>query len=121
VVGWGYNESGQTISPEGGDFIAIAAGGEHSLALKKDGRIVAWGDNYYGQAIPPAGNNFISIAASGDQSLALTEDGGISCQYILAGDLDGDCMVGFSDFAVTAQNWLVDCNSDPNNPGCLPK
>jgi len=29
--------------------LAIAAGGEHSLALKADGTVWAWGWNYYGQ------------------------------------------------------------------------
>ena len=47
----------------GNDFVAIAAGGTHSLALKSDGSIVGWGSNYYGQASPPAGNNFVAIAA----------------------------------------------------------
>lgn len=31
------------------DIIAVAAGGTHSVALKKDGTLWAWGHNYYGE------------------------------------------------------------------------
>ena len=32
-------------------FIAITAGGYHSLGLLEDGSVLAWGDNNYGQTI----------------------------------------------------------------------
>jgi len=57
--------------PAGSDFIAIAAGREHSLAVKSDGSVVGWGRNDYGQATAPAGNNFIAIAAGSDFSLPI--------------------------------------------------
>ncbi|MHC4418394.1 MAG: hypothetical protein ACYSU6_07380, partial [Planctomycetota bacterium] len=58
--------------PDGNNFIAIAARGHHSLALKADGSIVGWGKNDCGQATPPAGTGFIAIAAGyGGYSLAL--------------------------------------------------
>jgi len=66
---------GQATPPAGNNYIAISAGGEHSLALKSDGTIVGWGYNYYGQATPPAGNNYIAISAGGLHSLALKSDG----------------------------------------------
>jgi alpha-tubulin suppressor-like RCC1 family protein len=71
MVGWGSNGSGQATPPDGNDFVAIAAGGEHSLALKADGSIVGWGNNWAGQATPPDGNDFIAIAAGYDFSLAI--------------------------------------------------
>ena len=73
IVGWGWNDSGQATPPDGNNFIAIAAGGAHSLALKSDGSIVTWG----GQTKVPDGNNFIAIAAGKGHSLALKSDGSI--------------------------------------------
>lgn len=46
---------------------------------------------------------------------------GSICLFDLAGDLNNDCKVDFSDFAVMAANWLIDCNIDPNDPACVPK
>ncbi len=43
------------------------------------------------------------------------------CQYVLVGDLNDDCKVDFYDFAMMAENWLIDCCLDPNNPACVPK
>ena len=49
--------------PAGNDFVAIAAGSVHSLALKSDGSLVGWGYNCYGQTNVPAGNDFVAISA----------------------------------------------------------
>jgi alpha-tubulin suppressor-like RCC1 family protein len=75
IVGWGRNDFGQATVPTGNDFIAIAAGGYHSLALKSDGSLVGWG--YRGGATVPTGNDFIAIAAGSYDSLALTLDGSL--------------------------------------------
>jgi nicotinamide mononucleotide (NMN) deamidase PncC len=48
IVGWGGNQGGEATHPDGNDFVAIAAGSSHSLALKSDGSIVGWGYNSYG-------------------------------------------------------------------------
>jgi hypothetical protein len=51
---------------------AIAAGGAHSLALKRDGSVVAWEDDTRGQMDMPAGlSGVIAIAAGNAHSLAL--------------------------------------------------
>jgi hypothetical protein len=56
--------------------VAIAAGGEHSLALKSDGTVVAWGNTNFGQTNVPAGmSNVMAIAAGDAHSLALINDG----------------------------------------------
>ncbi len=62
------------------------------------------------------GINFVAIAAGEYHSLAI-----LSCKYNLAGDLNDDCKVDFTDFAKMAMKWLVDCNIDPENPACVPK
>ena len=65
VVAWGSNGGGQTNVPApNSGFIAIAAGGYHSLGVKADGSVVAWGYNGAGQTNVPAPNSgFIAVAA----------------------------------------------------------
>ena len=79
VVGWGFDNHGQVSNtPAGSDFVAIAGGAFHSLALTSDGSIVSWGDDTYGVVRnTPAGSGFVAIAAGGFHSLALTSDGSI--------------------------------------------
>jgi hypothetical protein len=77
IVGWGYNGHGQATPPAGYDFVDIAAGSSHSLALKDDGSVVGWGKDNYGQATPPAGNDFVAIAAGGSHNLAIMIDGSV--------------------------------------------
>ncbi len=43
------------------------------------------------------------------------------CDYVLAGDINGDCILNLLDFALMAKNWLIDCDLTPNNPACVPK
>ena len=114
LVQWGVDD---WIPPLGNDFVAIAAGEFHSLALKSDGSIVGWGQNGKGAAVPPAGNGFVAISAGYNNSLAIRRH----CQYVLTGDLNDDCRVDFSDFALMAANWLIDCNLNPQNPACVAK
>ena len=68
---------GQTDVPAGNDFVAIAAGMNHSLALKSDGSLAGWGDNVRADDVP-AGNNFVAIAAGYYHSLALKSDGSLA-------------------------------------------
>ncbi len=77
VVGWGYNDYGQTTVPGGlTNVTALAAGTFHSLALRSDGTVVAWGDNAHGQTTIPAGlSNVVAIVGAGFHSLALRSDG----------------------------------------------
>jgi subtilase family serine protease len=56
----------------------------------------------------PAGQNLINALV------------GPSCGFTLSGDLNGDCRVDLDDFAILAENWLIDCTTDPNNPQCVP-
>jgi hypothetical protein len=49
----------------------------------------------------------------------LTTPAGVECQYDLVGDLNNDCRVDFVDFAMMANNWLVDCIINPVTPPCI--
>ncbi len=74
IVAWGS----QSNAPAGDDFVAVAAGGYHSLGLKTDGSIVAWGNNRYGQCTVPSPNtDFVAISAGYHHSLGLKSDGSI--------------------------------------------
>ncbi len=72
IVGWGNDDiDGEASPPEGNDYVAIAAGSCHSLALKEDGSVVVWGWDLHNRATPPAGNKYVAIAAGNTHSLAL--------------------------------------------------
>lgn len=103
VYAWGANTLGQlgtgissaastpvpVAAPAGVTFTAVAAGGDHSLALSSTGVVYAWGDNRHGQlgtgtTVPaptpvavnaPAGVTFTAVAAGTGHSLALGSDG----------------------------------------------
>ncbi|MGA2750079.1 MAG: hypothetical protein ABSG59_15000 [Verrucomicrobiota bacterium] len=79
AIGWGYNNYGQATVPailSGSNLVAIAAGNEHSLALKSDGTVAAWGLNGSGETNVPASlSGVIAIAAGETHSLALKSDG----------------------------------------------
>ena len=103
---WGYNDYGElgigvfdTASPYGRaapvqipnltGVTAVAAGTNHSLALKSDGTVWAWGWNVFGQLGDGSGvnqnapvkvyglTNVKAIAAGGVHSLALLADGSV--------------------------------------------
>ncbi len=100
VWAWGYNNYGQLGDITSAvdrytvikvknltDVVAIAGGGNHSLALKSDGTVWAWGYNGYGQLgdgtttdryTPVQVQNIsdvVAIAGGADHSLALKSDG----------------------------------------------
>jgi hypothetical protein len=77
IVAWGWNFIGQCDVPSPNtDFVALAAGGEHSLGLKADGSSVAWGSNYWDQCnVPLPNTHFVALAASDYHSLGLKGQG----------------------------------------------
>ena len=77
VVAWGRNTAGQTNVPPGlNDVVAVAVGGEFSLALRRNGRVAAWGANDHGQLeVPSDLTNANAIAAGAAHCVALKADG----------------------------------------------
>ena len=105
LYAWGYNVDGQlgtgttansgtpvkVALPSGVSATAVAAGGDHSLAIGSDGKLYAWGSNIDGQlgrgnttssSTPivvsmPAGVTATAISAGMDHSVALGSDGNV--------------------------------------------
>ncbi|MDH4163772.1 MAG: FG-GAP-like repeat-containing protein [Nitrospirota bacterium] len=100
VWAWGSNGVGQLgdgsnigkttpvqVTGLTGTVVAVAAGAEHTVAVKSDGTVWAWGGNYYGQLgdggtinssrpVQVSGlNNVVAIAAGGYHTVALKVDG----------------------------------------------
>jgi hypothetical protein len=73
VVAWGHHYN---VPSDLSDAVAIAAGGDHLLALKQDGKVAAWGMNNRHQCdVPPGLKGVVAIAAGDSHSLALKQDG----------------------------------------------
>jgi alpha-tubulin suppressor-like RCC1 family protein len=79
ILVWGDDSAGQLDVPFGNaDVASIAAGDDHSLALRPDGTIVAWGDNSTGQNnMPQIAGIVTAVADGGAHSMALRSDGGV--------------------------------------------
>lgn len=77
VIAWGLNDHGQSSVPTNlNGVVAIAGGGCHSLALKRDRTVLAWGNNNSGQSnVPENLTGIVKIAAGHQHSLALKGDG----------------------------------------------
>jgi hypothetical protein len=77
TVAWGSNVNGTTNVPAGlNAVLGVAAGGEHILAVRRDGTVAAWGLNDAGQTSIPAGLAGVTAVAAGERhSLALRSDG----------------------------------------------
>ncbi len=80
VLAWGLNIYGQTAVPAGlTNVLAVAAGWNHSLALRQGGTVVAWGRNSEQERNVPAGlNSVVALAAGGYHSLALRSNGTVT-------------------------------------------
>ncbi len=78
VVVWGRDDYGQISGvPDSNDFIAVAAGKRHCLAIRSDGSLGGWGYDTHGECNVPPGNDYIDISAGIFHSVALTSAGEI--------------------------------------------
>lgn len=73
LVVWGENEYGQSTVPEPNeDFVSMAAGRDHCLALKEDRTVVGWGINLLGlSTVPEPNQDFVAVTAGYRTSMAL--------------------------------------------------
>lgn len=79
ATGWGNNSYGQAnrFATET-NFVAVSAGGYHTLGLRENGTVLAWGNNFYGQTnVPSSATNVAAIAAGQYHNLALRENGSV--------------------------------------------
>ena len=87
---WGYDLNGQVSStPDGQDFVQVAGGGLHTVALREDGSIISWGWDIRGQVSgTPSGDGFQQVAGGSFHSLALGEpDPTLSVTNLVAGQV----------------------------------
>ena len=76
VVCWGDNLHAQCTPPADLlDVVAVAAGRQFSLALKRDGTVVSWGD---ADEVPKGSADITAIAAGSFHALALRSNGTVS-------------------------------------------
>lgn len=116
----GSSQATPTQLPNMTDFIEVATGGYHYLALRKDGTVWSWGDNKCGQlgyetepekwlnpVMGLTGNNYsttpkqikelkevISVAAGAGHSVALTKSGDV---YTFGCNDGGQLGLGYAD------------------------
>ncbi|MSU36214.1 MAG: hypothetical protein EXS36_14175 [Pedosphaera sp.] len=76
VVAWGLNGNYQAQVPGGlSGVVGIAAGYQHTVALKNDGTVVAWGINSGVMQVPIALTEVVGIAAGISYPVALKSGG----------------------------------------------
>ena len=113
IVAWGRNLAGQCDVPApNADFVAVAAGREHSVGLKADGTLVLWGSNEFGQCTLPVHNvDFVAVAAGAFHTLALK-----ATMPDCPGDLDGDGDVDLADLAAFLGSYGTCTGDEDYNP-----
>lgn len=79
IAAWGLNGNGEvSATPTTDDFIAVAAGRFHNVALRSDGSLAAWGYNSNGQvSATPTTGSYRAVAAGWAHSAAIRADGSL--------------------------------------------
>lgn len=76
VAAWGQNNNQTNVPPNATNFMAIAAGSSHSIALQPGSQIVGWGNSIAGEILAPTEfTNCIAIAAGSSTSVGLRTNG----------------------------------------------
>ncbi|MFA5553087.1 MAG: hypothetical protein WDA68_00820 [Phycisphaerae bacterium] len=78
IIAWGRDNDGIVSNiPDGNDFVDVAAGKYHGIAIRSNGSLAAWGWNDDYQCDVPEGNDFVAIAGGVRHSIALKSNGSI--------------------------------------------
>ena len=92
ITCWGNNGEGQSLPPEGNDFVAVTTGSDHTCALESNGSVVCWGSNENGASTPPEGT-FTQITAREGYTCGLDTNGGFICWgRVSVRHADADCV-----------------------------
>lgn len=90
MIAIGWNNNGQCNTDSWHDIIAISAGDDHTVGLKRVGTVIAVGDNDYGQCNVDSWTDISAIWAGGCHTVGLKHDGTV----IAVGDnASGQCNV----------------------------
>ena len=80
LLAWGINLNNERTVPAGIVAKSIAAGYNHSVALKKNGSIICWGLNLNGQSTTPTSIvGALQVAAGFRHSVAIKSDNTVAC------------------------------------------
>lgn len=74
-----HNEHGQSLPPDGDNFVEACAGSLHSCALDRDGVVTCWTRSLYGAVDVPEGVLFRHVVCGGHHTCGLTKDGHVLC------------------------------------------
>ncbi|UCC21811.1 MAG: hypothetical protein JSW23_08340, partial [Planctomycetota bacterium] len=78
IAMWGADGNGLYAVPEGNDFVAVAGGVIHNVAMRSDDTLTAWGWNEFGECDVPTDSNYVAVGAGAFYSAALRSDGSLA-------------------------------------------
>ncbi len=78
ISAWGFEFAGQVRGAPSGDYIAVASGLNHNVALASDGSLISWGLNSNGQVgQTPTTGTYTAVGAGNEHSIAISSDGAL--------------------------------------------
>lgn len=79
VVGWGYDGDDQATPPDEvaalTDLVDVAAGHNHSVAVRADGSVLTWGGDRETHLLPDGLDDAVAVSAGSYWSATLRDDG----------------------------------------------
>ena len=96
-------DTAQPAAALGGGFTAVAAGDDHSCALRTNSTVLCWGGNRDGQTTAPGGT-FAAAAAGGNHSCAIRTNSTVVCW---GRNYDGQATAPGGTFAAVAAGDVI--------------